>query len=132
MSDFLERLRQKPPQKRRLFALLVSGGFIGVVFVVWVTMLVTTVSNETNAREQLANTDSDTTILRSLTDQLKSFSAGLSSIAEQFREGVGTTAPEADTGAAYDGIDPGSTTTPSSTATSSFMESGTTSENDGI
>lgn len=123
MSDFLERLRQKPPRERRLVALIVSGAVVGIIFVIWATMLATTISNDSGGAVEATDTDSYTTMFDSLKGQFQTLSDGFSSVTAQFQEGLGsTTAPVS--------ADPDLMS--STTATSSFMEEAGTSSGNAI
>lgn len=77
--DYLEKLRKKPENVRTRFALLFSGGFVGVIFVIWLVATFSVMKSESAPESKTASSLSAP--LSALKD---SFVKSLSGLKEQF------------------------------------------------
>lgn len=99
MSDFLDRLRREPPRKRRLIAAGVSGGIVAIIFVVWATTFVTSLSTKNAATATASSTDQNAaSSINAIAGQLETFIPGIMDVIRQFNiqlaSSTATTSPE--------------------------------------
>ncbi len=70
MTDFLTRIRKKSERDRRIIALSVSGGIVAVIFFVWATMFIQTVS-QSQSTGSLAETQETSQQRATVLDSVK-------------------------------------------------------------
>src|SRR3989344_2334545 len=81
MFDFLEKLRHKPDKQKKQIAFFVAFLFVGIIFVVWLTVIYPDFRQSRVNQEKVANLEPGP--FSTFTSQL---SNGISSITEKFTE----------------------------------------------
>ncbi len=79
MFDYLEKLRKKPERVKKQIAFLISFAIVGVIFVVWLTVIYPDFRQNEEASAVLASTTPSP--ISAFSD---TFSSGISAISEEF------------------------------------------------
>lgn len=94
--SLLENLRQEPQRKRRTVALAATGGIVGIIFIVWLTTLVHTISRMSSDTSVSSSTpklaEEEQSFMESFgrfTDEFKAATAAFKENTNALLEGIG-------------------------------------------